>query len=103
VSFSPIGNYLPKLAKRPLMTQAATALSLEAGMAFIVQKNAALALRTRLVSVKGGVVHALATSGPAKAELLALKESLFKAMKLASAVELNDLRVEIRGTLVEEA
>jgi hypothetical protein len=103
MSFSPIGNYLPKLAKRPLVIQAATALSLEAGTAFVATKNKALSSRTRLVSIKGGVVHALATSAPAKVELLAFKESLFKAMKAAVPIELKDLRVEIRGTLVEEA
>jgi hypothetical protein len=45
----------------------------------------------------------LATSAPAKEELLALKELLFRAMKSAAAVDLRDLRVEVRGTLAEEA
>lgn len=102
MSFSPLGNYLPKLAKRPLMTQAAVALALEAGTALVAAKNPALIKRTRLVSLKKGLVHAFATSAPAKQELLVLKEPLFKAMKSAAPVELRDLRVEVRGTLAEE-
>jgi hypothetical protein len=103
MSFSPLGNYLPILSKRPINKQAATALALEAGTAFIAAHNEALIKRTRLVSIKGGMVHALATSAPAKEELLSLKEPLFLAMKKAAPLELADLRVEIRGTLVEEA
>ncbi len=103
MSFSPLGNYLPILAKRLINVQAATGLAIEAGMVFLAGKNPALKTRVRLVSVKKGMVHALATSAPAKAELLALKESLFLAMKQAAPVVLSDLRVEVKGTLVEEA
>lgn len=103
MSFSPLGNYLPILSKRTINLQAATALALEAGTAFMAAQNPVLASRARLVSVKKGLVHALATSAPAKEELLVLKKPLFEAMKKASAIELNDLRVEVRGTLVEEA
>jgi len=102
MSFSPLGNYLPILAKRLINTQAGIALGLEAGTTFIAAQNPALKTRIRLVSVKNGLVHAIATSAPAKEELLMLKESLFKAMKSAYSVPLNDLRVEVRGTLVEE-
>jgi hypothetical protein len=102
MAFSPLGNYLPMLSKRLINTQAGIALALEAGTAYIAAQNPALKTRTRLVSVKKGLVHALATSAPAKEELLALKEPLIKAMKSASAVLLSDLRVEIKGTLAEE-
>jgi hypothetical protein len=102
MSFSPLGNYLPILSKRLINTQAGIALALEAGTAYIGMQNPALKTRIRLVSVKKGLVHALATSAPAKEELLSLKESLFLAMKSAYPVPLNDLRVEVRGTLVEE-
>jgi len=102
MSFSPLGNYLPILAKRTINVQAATALALEAGAIFIAAQNPALKSRTRLVSLKAGMLHALATSAPAKEELLALKEPLIKAMKIASPATVSDLRVEVRGTLVEE-
>jgi len=102
MSFSPLGNYLPILSKRLINTQAGIALALEAGTAYIARENPALVNRTRLVSIKNGLLHALATSAPAKEELLALKEPLFLAMKSAYAVSLNDLRIEVRGTLVEE-
>jgi hypothetical protein len=103
MSFSPLGNYLPILSKRLINKQASLALALEAGTAFVAAQNPALKTRTRLVSVKKGIVHALATSAPAKEELLMLKEPLFLAMKSASLVELSDLRVEVKGTLVEDA
>jgi hypothetical protein len=103
MSFSPLGNYLPILSKRLINKQAVLALALEAGTLFVATQNPALKTRTRLVSVKKGIVHALATSAPAKEELLALKEPLFLAMKAASPVELSELRVEVKGTLVEEA
>jgi hypothetical protein len=102
MSFSPLGNYLPMLSKRLINTQAGIALALEAGTAFIAVQNPALKNRTKLVSVNKGLIHALATSAPAKEELLSLKEPLIKAMKSAYPVLLNDLRVEIRGTLAEE-
>jgi len=102
MSFSPLGNYLPILSKRLINKQASIGLALEAGTAFIAQKNPALKTRTRLISLKDGLVRALATSAPAKAELLALKEPLFLAMKSAALVELTDLRIEVKGTLVEE-
>lgn len=102
MSFSPLGNYLPKLAKRPLMTQAGIALALEAGTVYIVEQNPALKTRVRLVSLKKGLVHAITTSSSAKEELISLKEPLFKAMKLAAEVPLSDLRVEVRGSLAEE-
>jgi len=100
--FSPIGKFLPKIANSKALSQASTALALEAGTAFIASSNAALFARIRLVSVKNGMLHALATSAPAKEELFLLKEPLIKAMKSAYPVLLNDLRVEIRGTLAEE-
>ena len=103
MSFSPLGNYLPILSKRNVNQQAATALALEAGTDFLAAQNPALAVRSRLLSVKKGLVHALASSAPAKEELLALKDPLFKAMKQAAPIELTDLRVEIRGTLADEA
>jgi hypothetical protein len=103
MSFSPLGNYLPILSKRAVNQQAATALALEAGAAYIAAQNPALASRARLVSIKKGLVHALATSAPAKEELLIIKNPLFIAMKKASPIDLNDLRVDVRGTLVEEA
>lgn len=103
MSFSPLGNYLPILSKRTLNQQAALALALEAGTAYVATQNPALVSRTRLVSVKKGVIHALAVSAPAKEELLALKKPLFEAMKSATAIELTDLRVDVRGSLVEEA
>jgi hypothetical protein len=102
MSFSPLGNYLPILSKRSINMQAAIALALEAGTAFIAAQNPALRTRTRLLSISKGRLHAIATSAPAKEELLALKEPLFKAIKLTSDVFLSDLRVEVRGTLVEE-
>jgi hypothetical protein len=102
MSFSPLGNYLPILSKRLINTQAGTALALESGTAFIAAQNPALKTRTRLVSVKNGLIHALATSAPAREELLSLKEPLIKAMKSAYALPLHELRVEVRGTLVEE-
>jgi hypothetical protein len=102
MSFSPLGNYLPMLSKRLVNTQAGIALALEAGTAYIAAQNPALKTRTRLVSVKKGLLHALATSAPAKEELLLLKEPLIKAMKTASMIELTELMVEVRGTLVEE-
>ncbi len=103
MSFSPLGNYLPILSKRAVNQQAAIALALEAGTAFVAAQNPALALRTRLVSIKKGTLHALATSAPAKEELSVLKKPLFEAIKKAVAVELIDLRVEIRGTLADDA
>lgn len=102
MSFAPLGNYLPILSKRLINTQAGIALALEAGTAFVAAQNPALKTRTRLVSVKKGLVHALATSAPAKEELLSLKEPLFLAMKSAYPIVLDELRVEVRGTLVEE-
>ena len=102
MSFSPLGNYLPILSKRLINTQAGIALELESGTAFIATQNPALKTRIRLISIKKGLVHALATSAPAKEELISLKEPLIKAMKSAYAVPLDDLRVEVRGTLVEE-
>ena len=102
MSFSPLGNYLPMLSKRLINTHAGIALALEAGTSFIAATAPALAARTRLVSVGHGRLHAIATSAPAKEELLSLKEPLIKAMKEASAIELAELAVEVRGTLVEE-
>lgn len=103
MSFSPLGNYLPVLSKRLINKQAAIALALEAGTAFVASQNQALKTRIRLVSIKKGIVHALASSAPAKEELIALKEPLIKAMKLASGDAISDVHIDIRGTLVEEA
>ena len=102
MSFSPLGNYLPMLSKRLINTQAGIALALEAGTAFIAAQNPALNTRTKLVSINKGLIHAFATSAPAKEELIALKEPLIRAMKTISNIQLSDLRVEIRGTLAEE-
>jgi len=101
--FASIGKFLPRASDPKLVGHARTALALEAGTAFIAVKNPALISRTRLVSIKAGLIHAIATSAPAKEELLRLKEPLFLAMKSAANIPLNDLRVEVRGTLVEDA
>lgn len=103
MSFSSIAKFLPKLAKPAILEQAGIALALEAGTAFIAAENQALKTRSRLVSIRKGVVHALTTSAPAKEELLGLKERLFSAMKAAAPVSISDLRVEVRGSLAEEA
>lgn len=103
MSFSSIGKFLPRLAKLPILEQVGIALALEAGTAFIATENQALKTRSRLVSIKKGTVHALTTSAPAKEELLGLKERLFSAMKAASPISISDLRVEVRGSLAEEA
>lgn len=101
--FSSIGNFLSRFGKSKLVEQSATALALEAGTAYLKAHFPALASRTRLVSVKGTVLHAVTVSGPARAELLAMKERLFQAMKSAAPLTLTDLRAEIRGNLVEES
>jgi len=102
MSFSSLGKFLNRFAPPKLLKQTASALALEAGTAFLAHHHPALASRARLVSVKAGVVHAVTVSAPARAELLSIKERLFLAMKSAVSLELNDLRVEVRGTLVEE-
>jgi len=100
--FSSIGRFLDRFAKTKLVKQASSALALEAGSSFLEHHHPALASRTRLVSVRDGVVHAITVSAPARAELLSVKERLFQAMKTAAPVELNDLRAEVRGNLAEE-
>jgi hypothetical protein len=102
MSFSSIGKFLDRFSKTKIVANASAALALEAGTAFLVRHNGALASRTKLVSVKGGVAHAMTVSAPARAELLGLKERLIQAMKSAAPIEINDLRVEVRGTLVAE-
>jgi hypothetical protein len=102
MSFSSLGKFLPRITHPKLAKSAATALALEAGTAWIRKTDAALAERTRLVSIRSGVVHAFASSAPAKAELLSCKDSLFKAMESPMPIKLTDLRVEIRGTLADE-
>jgi hypothetical protein len=101
--FASLGKFLNRFAPPKLVKQTAAALALEAGTAYLGLHFPALASRTRLVSVKAGVLHAITVSAPARAELLSMKERLFQAMKSAAPIELNDLRVEIRGTLVEES
>ncbi len=100
--FSSIGKFLNRFSQPKLVKQASTALALEAGTSFLAHHHPALASRTRLVSVKAGVLHAITVSAPARAELLSVKERLFQAMKSGAPVELNDFRVEVRGNLVEE-
>jgi len=101
--FSSIGKFLNRFSQTRLVKQAGTALAIEAGTAFLSGHDPALASRTRLVSVRGGVVHAITISAPARAELLSIKERLFQAMKSAAPLELTDLRVEIRGSLAGES
>ena len=103
MTWTPIGKSLPRIALKPLAAQARVALALEAGAAYLAKANSVLAVRTRLVSIRDGVVHAVATSAPAAYELRAMRESLFKAMLEAASVNLIDLRVEIRGNLEPEA
>lgn len=102
MTFASLGKFLPKITRPSLAKDAATALALEAGNAWIRRENMVLADRIRLVSIRGGSVHAFASSAPAKEELISLKESLFRAMKSASLIEARELRVEIRGTLADE-
>ncbi len=82
--------------------QAMVALALEAGQNYIIAKNPLIAERIRLVSEKNGVIHAISVSAAAAVELKALKNGLFSAMNQASGLVFNDLKISLRGTLVND-
>jgi hypothetical protein len=101
MAFSAIGKFLPKVSRPQLLGQASSALALEAGTKFLVAKNPLFGTRVRLVSIRDGVVRARAISAPARAEVLRLREPLFKAMKNAANMPLSELYVEVRGSLAD--
>jgi hypothetical protein len=102
MSFSPIGRSISRGGGAPISAQARIALALEAGTAHLRSAHPALAARVRLVSLRGGVLHAFATSAPAAHELRAVWDRLCAAMRVAAPVDLTEVRVEIRGTLDSE-
>ena len=82
--------------------QAMLALALEAGAKYLKERDPNLGQRVRLLSERNGVLHALASSGPAAAELKNAKKGLFSAMEAASGLKFIDLKISLRGTLVNE-
>ncbi len=99
MSWSPIQRIQSSFARKPAQRQAGLALALEAGTAYVRSTAPVLIGRIRLLSIRGGVVHAQATSAPAAHELSAMREGLFLAMQQAAHLALSDLRVEIRGRI----
>jgi hypothetical protein len=99
MAFTPLGKSIPRSTPKPLERGVRAALQLEAGRSFLERSVPALTGHTRLVSVKNGVVHAIADSAAAAHELAAYRQGLFEAMKTASDLAPADLRVEIRGSL----
>ena len=95
----PLGKFIPRSTSKPLARNVQVALALEAGRSYLERFVPALTGRIRLVSVKNGVLHALADSASAAHELSAYREGLFGAMKTASGLAPADLRVEVRGSL----
>ncbi len=103
MAFSSIGKFLTRTVGGSLAKEAATALAIEAGGTWLRNAHPALFSRTRLVSVKKGVLHAFVTSAAARQELSMLKEPLFKAMESVIVLGLRELRIDIRGSLAEES
>ena len=82
--------------------QAMVALALEAGQKYLAEQNPAIAERVRLVSEKNGVIHAVSVSAAASVEVKALKNALFSAMNAASGLTFSDVKISLRGTLVND-
>jgi hypothetical protein len=100
--FSSIGKFMQSRMPARLGKQAMVALALEAGQNFLAKQNPALAERVRLVSEKNGVIHAVSLSAAAAVEAKALKNGLFSAMTEVSGLSFSDLKISIRGTLVND-
>jgi|GEM_PF-1753063 len=100
MAWAPLRRFLSSKSRpEPVGALASLALALEAGANHLARVNPALAARVRLVSVRGGVLHAVCLSAAAAHELSALREGLFQAMRASAPVTLTDLRTEVRGNL----
>jgi len=102
MAFAPLGKFIPRSTPKPLGRSVQVALAIEAGHAYLAREAPALTGTVRLISIKNGVVRAIANSASAAHELGAYRDRVFAAVKTATNLTCTDLRVEVRGTLDSE-
>jgi hypothetical protein len=101
MSFSSIGNFLPKITNAKVLNQAKIALAIEAASEYLKREKPALFARTKIVSLRDNILRCQVLSAPAKEELTRSKEGLYKAIKNVSGISVQKITVEVRGTLAE--